>query len=117
MDANESLEMPVGSRRYCCQDRGTGCICDGTCLCSTKACTCKTPSVCDEDLQPWRAGQMLVDNSVGSDLLSFVPPPGRSTLPTAWRSSPILPWLTFVVGARWLFAAIKANAPKMCRDL
>jgi len=83
VDANESLEMPVGSRRYCCQDRGPdGCICGGTCLCSTKACTCKTPNVCDEDLQPWGAGQILVDISVSSGLLSFVPPPGRSTFPT-----------------------------------
>ena len=83
VDANESLEMTRGSRRYCCQDRGPeGCICGGTCLCSTKTCTCKTPNVCDEDLTPWGAGQILVDISVVNGLLSFVPPPGRATLPT-----------------------------------
>ena len=50
-------------------------------MCGTKACTCKIPDVCDDDLTG-TSGEILVDIQVTNGLLSFIPPPGRATLPT-----------------------------------
>ena len=85
VDANEALNM-ASPRRFCCAQNlvtGGACYCGQPCLCLAAYCECDVPNVCYGSEQALSLpGQLLINLSVTSGMLSFYPPPGRTLFAT-----------------------------------
>ena len=75
------------SRRYKCagenvnqKNEDRGCFCGAPCVCGATACDCAAPSICFDDMTP-TPGDLIVELSVESGMLSLYPPAGRSLIP------------------------------------
>eukprot|EP00960_Hanusia_phi_P034524 751133-Hanusia_phi.AAC.6 len=71
VDSGDALSVSL-PRQFCCDVDGPyGCTCG-------QPCTCSQPPVC---LQSSNAGKVLIQLKVFNGMLTFLPPPGRNSIP------------------------------------